>query len=80
MNKGERAKQAQRTIEVSTQGWYNFEGKRVSFSNEKNSELWTADDLVSLTQNLATEKEHSTTKASIYNTSTVDSIFSLEPV
>jgi len=74
MNKDERAKQAQRTIEVSTQGWYNFEGKRVALNNEKNSELWTADDLASLT----TGKEHSTTKASIYNTSTVDSIFSLQ--
>jgi len=78
MNKGERAKQAQRTIEVSTQGWYNFEGKRVTLNNEKNSELWTADDLASLAQNLATEKEPPTAKASIYNESTVDTIFTLQ--
>jgi len=74
MNKEERAKQAQRTIEVSTQGWYNFEGKRVSLNNEKNSELWTADML----QNLATAKEYQDTKASIYNASTVDTIFTLQ--
>jgi len=48
----------------------------VSFNNGRNSELWTAEKLKTLTHNLATGKENA--KSRIHNESTVDTIFTLQ--
>jgi len=78
MNKYERAKEAQRTIVVSNQGFYNFGDEKIFLASKKNSELWKVDDMNMLLGKLTVKNTYDSTKVIAKNESTVDTIFSLQ--
>ena len=78
MNKNERAKLAQLTIEISRRGWYFVGAERVAFNNEKISEVWTKDHLEILVQKEPVKNNYLKVVSETCNESTVDTVLALQ--